>query len=155
MNRQLLDIFSRRVTRCAKRVSFGLYLGSAAIPAFAHHSFTQFDGNKSYLLEGTITSFEWTNPHGWIWIAVPDGKGGIDVWGAETKAPSGLVRDGWTKRSFNPGDKVTLYIHPMRGATKTGEFVKAVLADGRVLEPVGGTPNGPVRDPQPPPGPTP
>lgn len=142
----------RSHSMAAALVASGALVTFMAVPVSAHHSFTQFDGSRSYVLDGTVTNFEWTNPHGWLWVKIPDGKGGMQLWGAETKAPAGLVRDGWTKRSFNPGDRIKLYIHPMKdGLSKTGEFVKAVLPGGRVLEPMGGSPNGPVRNPQPPP----
>jgi len=32
-------------------------------PLFAHHSFTMFDMSKKMTVTGTVTSFEWTNPH--------------------------------------------------------------------------------------------
>jgi hypothetical protein len=135
-----------------KCLATALLLTGITAPVIAHHSFAQFDVSRSFVLVGTVTNFEWTNPHGWLWVAVPDVSGGTQIWGAELKAPAGLVRDGWTKRSFNPGDRVKLYIHPMRDSTRAGEFVRAVLADGKVLQPAEGSPGGPVQDPQPPPG---
>jgi Family of unknown function (DUF6152) len=135
-----------------RRLATILLLTVMTAPVIAHHSFAQFDVSRSFVIDGTVTSFEWTNPHGWLWVAVPDISGGMQIWGAELKAPAGLVRDGWSKRTFNPGDKVTLYIHPMRDSTRAGEFVMAVMADGKVLQPAEGSPGGPVHDPQPPPG---
>lgn len=114
--------------------------GILAIAAFsgvqAHHSFAQFDQKKTMMLEGTIKTFEWTNPHAWIWIAIPDGKGGEQTWGIEAQSPSGLSRNGWSKRSFNPGDKVKIEIHPMQDGTQAGEFVRGVTAKGETLLPV-------------------
>ena len=48
---------------------------AAAIPIFAHHSFTMFDMTKKITLVGTVTTFEWTNPHSYIEIDVPDEQG--------------------------------------------------------------------------------
>ncbi len=43
---------------------------AVAAPVWAHHSFTMFDMSKHITLNGTITSFEWTNPHAYIEIDV-------------------------------------------------------------------------------------
>jgi Family of unknown function (DUF6152) len=117
-----------------RRLTIGL-IACAAIayeqPVFAHHSFAQFDASKTLTLNGTVRNFEWTNPHAWLWILVPGPAGTTELWGAETKAPTGLARDGWTKRSFKPGDKIKLEIHPIRTGAKAGDFIRATFADGR------------------------
>ena len=40
----------------------------------AHHSYAMFDMSKTVTLQGTIRDFQWTNPHSWIWIDVPDAQ---------------------------------------------------------------------------------
>ena len=50
----------------------GIALGAAG-PALAHHSFAMFDQKKVLTLEGTVSQFQWTNPHAFIDLAVPDG----------------------------------------------------------------------------------
>jgi len=117
---------------------------TAILAASAHHSFGQFNGKRTVLLNGTVVRFEWTNPHGWLWVTLVDHNGGNETWGAETKAVSGLMRDGWTKRSFRRGDKVQVYIHPMYSDTHAGEFIKAILPSGLVLQPHEGSPGGPI-----------
>ena len=42
---------------------------------FAHHSFAMFDTQNPVTLNGVVTVFEWTNPHSYIEIDVPDGGG--------------------------------------------------------------------------------
>jgi len=46
-----------------------------ALPAIAHHSFAMFDREKSVTLTGVVKEFEWTNPHVWIHMMVPDQAG--------------------------------------------------------------------------------
>lgn len=115
----------------------GLLIGLAAMllagPASAHHSFAVFDRDKLMTLEGTIKQFEWTNPHSWIQIDVPDGAGGLVEWGIECNSPNNLAREGFKSTSLKPGDKVTLVIHPMRTGERGGAFVMVTLPDGRVL----------------------
>lgn len=129
-----MPLIFRRIQPLVTQVVAAALAGIFSVTALAHHSFSQFDPSKSIQIEGTVVKFEWTNPHAWLWIAVPDGKGNYDTWGAENKSPAGLERDGWTKRTFNPGDKITLTLHPMRNGSKSGEFVKAVFPGGKVVE---------------------
>ena len=57
-------------------VGAGLLI-AAAVPMFAHHSFSaEFDQKKQVTLEGKVVMMEWVNPHSWLHIDVttPDGK---------------------------------------------------------------------------------
>jgi hypothetical protein len=47
-----------------------------ARPALAHHSFANFDLNRDITLVGTIKEVQFTNPHVWLQVMVPDGKVG-------------------------------------------------------------------------------
>ena len=67
-------------------------LTALSIPALAHHSFTMFDMTKHVTLVGTVTSFEWTNPHSYIEIDVPDEKGVAKHWSIELGSPSSWLR---------------------------------------------------------------
>ena len=110
-------------------------IGGASVSA--HHSFAPFDMQAEKTISGTIKQFDWTNPHTWIWVNVPDGHGGVETWGIEGMSPNFLGRRGWTKSSLKAGDKVTLVIRPLRDGSKGGMFVRATLADGKVLMPTG------------------
>jgi hypothetical protein len=50
----------------------GIAMAIFALPAFAHHSYSMFDGTKTVTLEGTVKEFQWVNPHAWILLMVPD-----------------------------------------------------------------------------------
>jgi Family of unknown function (DUF6152) len=101
--------------------------------ASAHHSFAPFDLTKEKTITGTVSKFEWTNPHSWIWVDVPNEKGGVDSWAVEGMSPNYLARRGWTKTTLKPGDKVTIAVRPLKSGENGGMFVRATLADGRVL----------------------
>ena len=113
----------------------------AAGPAFAHHSFTMFDMSRQITLVGTVTDFEWTNPHSYIEIDAPDEKGQVKHWSIEMGSPSILQQSGWKFRSLRKGDHVTLVINPLKSGKAGGFLAKATLPDGRVLG------NGPGREP--------
>ena len=53
----------------------GIAASLIAAPAFAHHSFAMFDASKTITLNGTVKSFEWTNPHMWLTVTVPQASG--------------------------------------------------------------------------------
>lgn len=113
----------------------------AAVPALAHHSFTMFDMTKRITLVGTLTSFEWTNPHAYIEIDVPGDDGQTKHWSIELGSPSILMSSGWKFSSLKKGDKVTLIVNPLKSGLAGGFLYTATLPDGRVLS------NGPMRQP--------
>ena len=105
----------------------------AGLPALAHHSFEMFDMSKVFTITGTIKEFQWTNPHTFTWIDVPNDKGGVDTWAIEGMSPNFLGRRGWTKHTLNPGDKVTITIAPLKDGQKGGTFLRCTLADGKEM----------------------
>ena len=106
---------------------------AGAAPALAHHSFAMFDRTREIVLVGAVREFQWTNPHSWIEIQVPNAKGGVDKWGVECTSPAVLVRAGWKSTSLKPGDVVTITIHPLRSGELGGSMVSVKTADGRTL----------------------
>ena len=104
-----------------------------ACAASAHHSFAMFDQSKQVPLTGTIREFQWTNPHAFIHIDVPNTEGASDLWKVELNSPNNLKRQGWKSSELKPGDKVTVVINPLRDGSKGGLFVSATRADGKIL----------------------
>jgi len=121
-------------------------LGRAALaisaPVLAHHSFAMFDQKKVMTLNGTVHEFQWTNPHSWIELDVPQ-KSGAQRWSIELNSPNNLKRQGWKRDSIKPGDKVTVRIAPLRSGEHGGLFLDVKLPSGKVLDsglPKDGTP---------------
>jgi len=83
---------------------------AAALPAYAHHSFpAQYDASKTITLTGTVTKVEWTNPHIFIYMDVPDEKTGAVVnWALEMGGPNALMRLGSKRDSLKTDDLVTV-----------------------------------------------
>ena len=108
-------------------------LVATALPASAHHSGAMFDSGKEVVLVGTIKEFQYTNPHSWIQVMVPN-AGGADVeWSIETAAPIVLLRAGIRANALVPGDKVTVRAHPLRSGGAGGNLIDVTKADGTVL----------------------
>ena len=92
-----------------------------------------FDMKKTVKVQGTVESFEWTNPHTWIWLEVSNGSNGTVRWGIEGMSPNYLSRTGWTHGTLKAGDKVTVDVHPLRDGREGGFCVSVTLANGQVL----------------------
>jgi hypothetical protein len=107
-------------------------IGLAGVPAGAHHSFAMFDQTKTVTLTGTVTQFQWTNPHSFIEIDAVT-RNGTEHWSIELNSPNNLTRQGWKRSSVKVGDKVTITLNPLRDGKKGGLFNTIVLPDGHML----------------------
>ena len=101
--------------------------------ALAHHSFAMFDADQQATLSGTVKEFQWSNPHAWIFVMVPNHEGQLDQWAIELGGPGALARQGWTAKTLAPGMDVKLVIHPLRDGTNGGQFMALTLPDGTQL----------------------
>ena len=111
-------------------------LGLSALPAFAHHSGAMFAEDKLVTVSGTVKQFQYTNPHAWLVIEVPE-AGKTTTWSFEMGELSALTRAGIHKQDFEPGTKVTVTGHPMKDGRPAGSFNKAVRSDGVEFTPRG------------------
>ena len=84
-------------------------------PVGAHHSPIEFEMNQVFAFEGTVTRFEWRNPHVYFFIEDRDGV----EWVIETDATPVLSRSGWTSESFAAGDAVSVRARPHKDREKT------------------------------------
>jgi hypothetical protein len=123
-------------------------LALGAQGAAAHHSFAAFDFQRNVILTGVVKEFQWTNPHAWIQVLVPDGDEQRE-WSIEAGSPNMMARQGWKSRTLKPGDKIALVMHPMLSGEAVGSLVSVTLVDGTVLGPGGAPP--PRSDNAPPP----
>ncbi len=108
-------------------------LAGSALPARAHHSFAVFDRSTRITLEGVVREFQWTNPHVFVQVMVRNDKGVDEEWSVEGASPNMLMRQGWTRESFVPGEKVSLTVNPLRDGGRGANFVHARFPDGRTL----------------------
>jgi len=114
-------------------------LVAGAVHLAAHHSFAMFDTTKQVSLAGTVTAFEWTNPHAYIEVDVQAEGGGTTHWSVELGSTSILMQGGWKFNDLKRGDKISLVLNPLRNGDPGGLLVYVTLPDGRELG------NGPGR----------
>ena len=113
---------------------------SVALPASAHHSTAAFDNTRVVKIEGTITQFRWINPHASIKIdGASEGDDPDGLWTVEMTAPNVLLNAGWTRTALKEGDKVTMFVNPLRNkvvlndGSTGGLYVGVILANGKPL----------------------
>lgn len=104
------------------------------LPVLAHHSFAaEYDATKKIELKGTVTKFEWTNPHAHFYVDVKAADGKVEHWNMELASPNMMVRNGWTRNSLKQGDEVTVVFSRAKDGTTTGSADTITLGSGRKL----------------------
>ena len=111
----------------------GLALSLFAVPAFGHHSFSMFDQTQFMNLTGTVTEFEWINPHAWLHVSVTDESGSPETWSFEGGNLGGLAAAGWKSDSVKAGDQIEIGFHPLKDGARGGQLRTVVLPDGTEL----------------------
>jgi hypothetical protein len=98
----------------------------------AHHSVGAFDVTTEVTLEGVINTFEWTNPHVWLWLDVKstDDSNTVTTWGLEGMSPNFIRRRGWTKNSLKPGDHIKVLAFPLKNGEPGGILLRVTDRDG-------------------------
>jgi hypothetical protein len=135
---------STTVGRRARWLAVVMALG-AAHGVQAHHSFAMFDNENQIKLEGTVTDFQWTNPHVYIELDatnVYSEDKSVKRWTIECANPGILNRIGWKFNMVKPGDKITIIVAPLRTGEPGALLKQLTLPDGRVF--ANGGPAGPA-----------
>ncbi len=105
-----------------------------AIPLLAHHGAAAFDVTKMVTVKGTVTDFQYVNPHVQVYFDAKNDKGEPDSWQGELTAPNKLSRAGWTKRTLKPGDMITVTGNPAANGAHTLWIRKLIGPDGESLQ---------------------
>ena len=112
-------------------------LGLLAIctPIFAHHGTAGvYDFRYRITTKATVTEYIWANPHVQIYFSLKNDKGEDQTWGVETVSPGNALANGWTKKSFKPGDQLLVSFVPAKGDRFFGTCPQFVfVADGKRL----------------------
>ena len=121
----------------ARKARIMLAIGAllaATAPAWAHHSFAVFfDEQKPVSIEGKVTAFRFTNPHGTVQLDVKGADGAVTAWRVETNAPVVLQRRGWTRTSLRPGETVRIDGWQSRDGRPYMRLRRAFTADGKPI----------------------
>ena len=130
----------------ANRIA-GVALAAAAIaisvPGAAHHAFAaEFDSSKPVVLDGTVTTAKFVNPHSWIYVDVKGKDGTTTNWGFEFGTPSSLRTAGLERSNLAFGTKIRIGGYRAKNGGPFGYATTIVLPDGRKVK-TGSAPDAP------------
>jgi hypothetical protein len=114
---------------------FGL-LGAGALllvfslSLFAHHGSSAYE-SKLTTLKGTVTQFQFMNPHTEILFEIKDDSGKTQKWSAEAASLLSMTRLGWNKNSFLPGDQDTFIGNKAKNGSYSMRLSKVIFANGK------------------------
>ena len=104
-----------------------------SMPLLAHHGTSVFDMGKALTMKGSVTEWDWANPHCLLQFDTKNEGGQVVHWIAETQNPAEMVSLGWGKASFKPGDEVTVSLLPAKNGKPFGRLTLVVLANGKTF----------------------
>jgi hypothetical protein len=100
----------------------------------AHHSFAVYDHTRTLNLKGTVTRWQWSNPHAYLDIDVKDANGTIRHYTLEGTSINMLQRVGWRSNMIKAGDQVTAVTAPLLNGEPAGLLLEITLANGEKKE---------------------
>ena len=106
-----------------------------AVSLSAHHSEAPFyDDSKTVSIKGTVTQWIFRNPHPFLHVEVTDDKGAKNDWVLEFVGPVRLIKQGWSAKTFTPGETVSAVGHPSRAEGTYGlSPISVSRADGKII----------------------
>ncbi len=107
----------------------------ALVSAQAHHANSAYDRSQSVTVTGTVTRWQFINPHAGLWFDVADESGNVVEWSAEFQGTLDLYRHfSWNKDTFKPGDTITITGDPARDGSPNLAARIVEFADGSEVD---------------------
>jgi hypothetical protein len=106
-----------------------------AFSASAHHGTSAYDTTKLTTVKGTVSDYQFNNPHVMISVEATDDKGKVEKWVCEANSPNVLTRHGWDRDIIKKGDQITIIGNRPKNGAKTLRLQKVILSNGQELDP--------------------
>ena len=103
--------------------------------ALAHHSPAAYDMQATRMVEGTVTEYEWGNPH--VYLSLRE-SGSDRVWVVEAFPSTAMKQYGWAANTFAPGDAVIVHVFRRDELRAFDLVLNAPIASECMLEPRAG-----------------
>lgn len=103
-------------------ITLAVLLLVVSVPVFGHHGTAAFDMDNLSTVKGTVTKFEFMNPHALIYVDVVGNKGNVEHWMAEESSNNHLSRIGWNRNTLKPGDEITVTGHRAKNGARVMEL---------------------------------
>jgi hypothetical protein len=97
-----------------------LGLAAVSLPAGAHHSFAIYDSQNPRTMTGVVREHRWTNPHAAVVLTVTNPDGSETDWVLDQGPVNMLSRQGWTRDTLKPGDRLTVTFDPLHSGQPGG-----------------------------------
>lgn len=98
----------------------------------AHHGSAAYEMEKNVTIKGTVTEFQFVNPHVLIYLDVKDDKGQVTNWAGELTSPNRLARLGWNRATLKVGDEITMTGAPSKSGAPRMWTTKLSNASGEL-----------------------
>jgi len=103
-----------------------------AAPSLAHHAWP-IDRSKAVTVKGTVTAFNWSNPHVMIDLEVKTDAGKIEKWNIGGPSTERMTGNGWDRNTLKPGDVITGIGYRHSDGSNVVQLQKIVLASGKEM----------------------
>jgi hypothetical protein len=114
-------------------VAFGFVaMVAAASPLLAHHSWP-VDTSRAVTVSGTVTGYEWGNPHVMIGLDVKTDNGAVEKWSVGGPSTTRMEANGWDKTTLKPGDVITATGYRFSDGQRILRLDKVVMAGGKEM----------------------
>jgi len=112
----------------------GIALAFPSIPSLSHHgSNVVYDLTKSITVAGTVTEFQFVNPHTQILFDVTGEDGSVVGWLAGLPGSIRLTQEeGWSMDTLKPGDEISILGAPARNDAPS-VWVEQIFLNGEPL----------------------
>jgi hypothetical protein len=117
----------------AIRVSVAVMLAlPGAVQLSAHHAWP-VSYAQLVTVSGTVTEFDWGNPHPMITLEVRTSDGTIETWSVGGPATNRMEANGWSRATVKPGDVITGVGYQFSDGQKIIRLEHVVLPGGKKL----------------------
>jgi len=105
---------------------------AAGSPLFAHHSWP-VDQGKEVTVKGTVTGYDWGNPHVMIGLDVTTDNGKVEKWNVGGPSTTRMANNGWDRTTLKPGEVLTAIGYRFRDGSNILRLQKVVMASGKEM----------------------